>query len=90
MSREDIEADGTISPIGKLIVEWLSRKAERIHGATEVGIALGLHGSIVAEEAHGLRRKGLLDRMLASRPLQLAELHLPQHVRALYAPKGTK
>ncbi len=84
-----IEKDGTVSSLGKLVVEWLARRDPRPFKASEVGPALGVYGSYVAEEAHQLRRKGLLERMSGEKPLALGDLVLSSAARDAYAPPAS-
>lgn len=90
MTREDIERNATLSPLAKLAVEWLSRQEARTWSARDVGAALGILGTHLADEGMSLRRAGLTERVVDGRHLPLAELHLTPAARDAYAPQKRK
>lgn len=84
MKREDIEASAKIDPLGKLVLEWLSRAPARVHTSREIGDALGVISARIAEESSSLRVQGFCLRHEKERSLPLAELLLADHVRQAY------
>lgn len=91
MKREDIEASPKISAVSKLIVEWLARHKVAIYTSAEIGKALGMHPSMVAEANHEARGAGLLERRTQQgTPIPLAELQITTAARDAYAPPSTK
>ncbi len=88
MTRTQILADGTISPIGKLIIMALYERPDRVWNAKELATILGIGGFLIAEMAPPLRARGFLDRAYKERHLPLAELRLSDSARAAYAPSA--
>lgn len=92
LTREMIERDPRISPLGKLILDFLSRRDDIIVSSKIIGEGLAVIPAAVAEEAHRLRLCQLLARK-ATRPgqpphdLSLHDLALLPETRQAYAMK---
>lgn len=94
-AREAIERNGKLSPLAKLILEWLSRQPKRVHSAKEIGDALGVMNHDVASECYGLRAARLVAKDITDKvdgktmliPLPLSSLLISDEARAAYHPK---
>lgn len=94
MTREDIEKTNKVSPLGKLIVEWCSRRDLGVIPSKTIALALGLLTAEIADEAHRLRLENMLMRHVTTgkdrRDLSLHEVMLAPEVWAAYNPQTSK
>ncbi len=86
MTRDQVLADGSIPPLGKLIIQALCEREHRVWDAKELAHILGAGSHMVAEIAAPLRARGFLDRAHAGQHLPLARLRMTDTARADYAP----
>lgn len=87
MTREDIEKNLTISPLAKLIAEWLSRRDLQEYGWKEVAAHLGVQpNGLVSDEAYAMQRTGLLVREKNGEAMPIGVLMLSPEARAAYSP----
>lgn len=87
MKREDIEKNLTISPLAKLIAEWLSRRDPQAFGWKEVAAELGvMPNGLVSDEAYAMKRVGLLLKEHNGEALPIGVLVLSPEARAAYVP----
>lgn len=83
-TRSDIERNPLLSPLAKLVTEFLSRQPARVFLASDIGKALGTAGHDIATEAYAMRVSGVCKRMDGDVPLPLGSLLLSDEVRAAY------
>lgn len=75
-TREELETNPTVSPLGKLLIEWLSRRERRVYTATELSAALATYNAEIIDSTNRLRQIGALDRMDGDTMLQPSQVKI--------------
>lgn len=86
MTREEVIADPSLSPLAKLVLDELVRRPDEVHNAKSLAKSVGVLAHQVAEVASELRRRDFCAKNVRGAHLPLSELCLLDHVRLAYLP----